>query len=271
MVLQGFRRFIAAAACIIVGAASFALSFVALRDVAVELQAVPASLGWLVPIAIDGGVICGSAIIWSLSREQRRRPVFPFLFVGALVLVSVVVNAAHAGPSPLAKLIASLPPLILLGTLELVASQGRRMTANSSVSAPATNTTVAAAQPSDRQPALLDTSISAPNHSPITITATHSRQVRTEPAAQHPHVTVEPLVAAAVPAPAPFSDDDIELITSDIVDAAEQELVANASDEVVKKVTNPGSWTRPQDTYTRSVDSSNRRKASRVRAEGPLL
>jgi hypothetical protein len=129
MALQGFRRTLAALACVIVGAASFALSFVALRDVAVELDAVPASLGWLVPIVIDGGVICGSAVIWSLSREQIRRPVFPFLFVATLVLVSVVVNAAHAGPAPLAKLIASLPPLILLGTLELVAAQGRRLSA----------------------------------------------------------------------------------------------------------------------------------------------
>ena len=149
MALQGFRRFVAALACIVVGAASFALSFVALRDVAVALEAVPASLGWLVPIVIDGGVICGSAVIWSLSREQSRRPVFPFLFVAALVFVSVVVNAAHAGPTPLAKLIAALPPLILLGTLELVAAQGRRLGASPADAAsvrPSSDVTVSAVQ-----------------------------------------------------------------------------------------------------------------------------
>lgn len=124
--MQSFRRFLAALSSLIVGAASFALSFVALRDVAVSTGAVPAHLGFLVPIVIDGGVICGSAVIWALSKEERDRPIFPFIFVGVLVAISVVVNAAHAGPSVLAKVIAGLPPLILLATLELVASQGRR-------------------------------------------------------------------------------------------------------------------------------------------------
>lgn len=125
--VQSFRRVLAVLATLVVGAASFALSFVALRDVAATTGAVPAELAWLVPVVIDGGVICGSAIIWSLSKEESRRPLFPFLFVAALVTMSVVVNVNHAGPSLLAKSIAALPPLILLGTLELVASQGRRI------------------------------------------------------------------------------------------------------------------------------------------------
>jgi hypothetical protein len=125
--MERFRRLAAAAACLVVGVASFALSYVALRDVAVEVGAVPPHLGFLVPIVVDGGVICGSAIIWSLSKSSARRPVFPFLFVGALVVISVVINTNHAGDGWLSKGIAALPPLILLGTLELVASQGRRL------------------------------------------------------------------------------------------------------------------------------------------------
>jgi hypothetical protein len=125
--VQQFRRTLAALACVVVAAASFALSYVALRDVAVDVEAVPAHLGWLVPIVIDGGVICGSAVIWSQSKQDHRRARFPFGFVAALVAISVVVNASHAGPALLAKMIASLPPLILLGTLELVASQGREL------------------------------------------------------------------------------------------------------------------------------------------------
>lgn len=125
--MERFRRLAAAAACLIVGVASFALSYVALRDVAVEVGAVPAHLGFLLPIVVDGGVICGSAVIWSLSKSSVRRPVFPFLFVGTLVVISVVINANHAGEGWLSKGIASLPPLILLGALELVASQGRRL------------------------------------------------------------------------------------------------------------------------------------------------
>ena len=124
--MERFRRGLASLATLVVAAASFALSYVALSDVSVRVGAVPPGLGWLVPIVVDGGVICGSAIIWSHSKLSTRRPVFPFLFVGALVTISVIINAAHAGPSLLAKGIASLPPLVLLGTLELVASQGRR-------------------------------------------------------------------------------------------------------------------------------------------------
>lgn len=125
--MQNFRRTLVALSCLIVGAASFALSFVALRDVSIELMAVDPSLAFLVPIVIDGGIIGGSAVIWSYSQEQAKRPVFPFLFVAFLVLISVVVNASHAGPTILAKVIASLPPLVLLGVLELVAAQHRRV------------------------------------------------------------------------------------------------------------------------------------------------
>jgi hypothetical protein len=134
--MQRFRRFLAALASLVVGASSFALSFVALRDVSVEVGAVPVYLGFLVPIVIDGGIICGSAVIWSLSKETDRRPIFPFLFVGSLVVVSVVVNTNHAGPGALAKGIAALPPLILLGTLELVAAQGRRQSVTKDATRP---------------------------------------------------------------------------------------------------------------------------------------
>lgn len=134
--MQNFRRTLVALSCLIVGAASFALSFVALRDVSIELMAVDPSLAFLVPVVIDGGIIGGSAVIWSYSQEQARRPVFPFLFVASLVIISVIVNASHAGPAPLAKIIAALPPLVLLGVLELVAAQHRRVHATTTANQP---------------------------------------------------------------------------------------------------------------------------------------
>jgi hypothetical protein len=231
MALQGFRRLLAALACIIVGAASFALSFVALRDVAVELQAVPSSLGWLVPIVIDGGVICGSAIIWSLSREQLRRPVFPFLFVATLVLVSVVVNAAHAGPSPLAKLIAALPPLILLGTLELVASQGRRLGTTQPVVASTTKVSV-----------------------PV------SRDAVSEDSDRAANTPVSPLTAPRGLSTFTESVDELEAVSD----------LEAAVDEVFEPSTwvDPQSvMVRAEDGYTRPA---NRRRPTRVRAEQPL-
>lgn len=114
---------------LLVGAASFAISYNTLRLEAIRVQAI--SGGWpsyLMPIVLDGAVVSGSAVLWKASHEQRKRPVFPFLFVGALVILSVLVNISHAGPAPLAKLIASLPPLVLLGCLELVQMSHRNHT-----------------------------------------------------------------------------------------------------------------------------------------------
>lgn len=111
---------------VVVAAASFALSYVALRDVAARLDAVPPYLAFLVPVVVDGGIIAGSAIIWEASHGARRRQLFPYFFVGVLVAMSVTMNIAHAGPTPLAKVIASLPPLVLLGAIELVAAQHMR-------------------------------------------------------------------------------------------------------------------------------------------------
>lgn len=245
--MQGFRRFLAAFACIIVGGASFALSFVALRDVSVELGAVPASLGWLVPIVIDGGVICGSAVIWSLSHEENRRPVFPFLFVATLVLVSVVVNASHAGPTALAKLIAALPPLILLGTLELVASQGRRQ-AKKTIS----GTTAAAS-----------TNMPLPTPSQAL-----SGAVETSSDAWTPAVDTR-RTAPVTKAPSFDSAFDVTMPDSRAAD------VEAGIEAAVEEVFSPApTWARPEavsrETYNRAPSSpQNRRKASRVRAEGP--
>ena len=258
--MQGFRRFIAAVACVIVGGASFALSFVALRDVSVNLQAVPAGLGWLVPIVIDGGVICGSAIIWSLSHEVNRRPIFPFLFVASLVLVSVVVNASHAGPSYLAKLIASLPPLILLGTLELVAAQGRRRTptaANEGINAsPQPSMENALARP---EPVTIvstaTTTATALTASPGARTAPQNTKV-TDFTATHDGVTVPP----AVPVDAAL-DAEIE--------AAVEEVFTPAPMWAMQQNDTPQ---RPNVAFSREANtpgSTSTRRQPRVRAEGP--
>lgn len=60
-------------AAIVVGLASFALSYVALRDVSVRVGAVPADPGWLVPIVVDAGAVSGSAVIWAASQEDEGR------------------------------------------------------------------------------------------------------------------------------------------------------------------------------------------------------
>jgi len=268
MSMQGFRRFMAATASVVVGAASFALSFVALRDVSVQLEAVPPSLGWLVPIVIDGGVICGSAIIWSLSHEQRRRPVFPFLFVGSLVVVSVVVNAAHAGPTILAKLIASLPPLILLGTLELVAAQGRRQAEPATKSTSTTAVVpVAAAQavnnagnvaPQSAAPQIAQQASADRTASPLAGAASNTSPVSTTSPA--PTATQ----ASIVERPSNFIEETDDVTGFDAeLETAVEEALAPAS-----------TWTQPETgAYNRSTTTSaqGRRRTARVRAEGPTF
>lgn len=118
-------RVLPTTSALIVAAASFALSYVAIRDVAADIGAVPPHLAWLVPVVIDGGIICASVVIWANAQLGQRREPFPFAVVSALVVVSVIVNASHAAATPLAKVIAALPPLVLLATLELVAASYR--------------------------------------------------------------------------------------------------------------------------------------------------
>lgn len=113
-------RVIPTAASLVVAASSFALSFVALRDVAIRERAVPAGLAWLVPVVVDGGVMSASAVLWAASAAQRRRSRLALGVLTTLLVVSTVINTAHAGPSLLAKVIAALPPLVLLASLELV-------------------------------------------------------------------------------------------------------------------------------------------------------
>lgn len=111
---------------LVVGATAFLLSYVALRDVAIETGAVPAHLAWAVPVCIDGGILSGSAVIWSAAHQRKRRDPLAFLTVIVLLATSVVINVHHAGPTLLAQWIAALPPIVLLACLELVAAQHRR-------------------------------------------------------------------------------------------------------------------------------------------------
>lgn len=109
----------------VVAAASFALSYVALRDVAAHTLAVPADMAWLVPICVDGAVLASSASIWASSMRGTKVDPVAVVTLVTLLAVSVVINVNHAGPEVLAKVIAALPPLTLLACLELVAGQYR--------------------------------------------------------------------------------------------------------------------------------------------------
>ena len=126
--LSRWVRAVPILAAFIVGAASFTLSFFAQSEVAAAVGAVPGRLAWLVPIAIDGGVLAGSASLWSSATRGSRKDPVAYLTILALLCLSVVINVHHAALDGglLASVIAGAPPVILLLCLELVASQARR-------------------------------------------------------------------------------------------------------------------------------------------------
>lgn len=106
------------------GVASFALSYEALRSLAIETGALSPSAAWLLPILVDG-----AAIIFSLSAfqasakgaEKDRRWFFSLVVV--ITLVSVAFNVAHAQKGIVPAAIASLPPILLFAAFESLLRQ----------------------------------------------------------------------------------------------------------------------------------------------------
>jgi len=181
--------------------ASFAISYNTLRLEAIKVAAVES--GWpsyLLPLILDGGVVAGSAVLWKAGQDRRQRPWFAYVFVSVLVLLSVVVNISHAGPSLLAKVVASLPPLVLLGCLELVVVS-HRDDGDDTAEAVRAAQSVPAAQP---VPAVLPVAATAPAAPAVPVlvpaasTATASATATATAAAQ-----ATAGVAAARPAPVP--------------------------------------------------------------------
>ncbi|MEK7954317.1 DUF2637 domain-containing protein [Luteolibacter soli] len=108
----------------LLGIASFALSFGALRDLAVRTGALPPQSAWLFPILVDG-----AAIIFSLSAfrasavgaERDRR--WHFSLVVAISLCSVCFNVAHAEKGLVPSAIAAAPPILLFLAFESLLRQ----------------------------------------------------------------------------------------------------------------------------------------------------
>jgi hypothetical protein len=107
-----------------VGAASFALSFAALRDLAVRGH-VPTGLAWLWPLIVDGTILnatLGVVVLASYPQHRRDRRYF-WIVLAAAAAASVLSNTLHAivpashplGPW-LTGFIASIAPFSLLAT-----------------------------------------------------------------------------------------------------------------------------------------------------------
>lgn len=110
-----------------IAACTFGLSFDAITDVARETGAVDPSLAWIVPLAVDGMIVTATAVLWTESLSGRGWHMFPLLAIISPAALSMWANIAHAsGQSLLAQVLAAVPPVGLILSLELVAWQIRR-------------------------------------------------------------------------------------------------------------------------------------------------
>ena len=119
-------RWIGRATAILVGLlaiAAFALSFDALRNLAITTGAIPnPEQAWLFPVLLDGGVVVFSlaALRASLTGSDRR---WYMTLVVVVTLLSVAFNVAHATRGILSSVMAGMPPLLLFMAFESLMRQ----------------------------------------------------------------------------------------------------------------------------------------------------
>jgi Protein of unknown function (DUF2637) len=110
-----------------IAALAYVVSFEAIRAFAVETAAFPAELAWSAPLLVDSFTTAASLVIlWRYLRgDAWSEPWYAWTLVGCATAVSVALNVAHAPERLSAQLFAALPPVALLGALELLMSVAR--------------------------------------------------------------------------------------------------------------------------------------------------
>ena len=103
--------------------AGFAMSYDALHALAAE-QGVPAPLAWLWPLVVDGFIVVASLSVVRAVAEQRRAA-YPWMLVLAFSGISIAFNVVHAAPTPVARIVAAIPPAALVLSFELLMRQVR--------------------------------------------------------------------------------------------------------------------------------------------------
>jgi Protein of unknown function (DUF2637) len=110
-----------------IAALAYVVSFEAIRAFAVETAAFPPELAWSAPLLVDSFTTAASLVIlWRYLRgDAWSEPWYAWTLVGCATAVSVALNVAHAPDRTAAQLFAALPPVALLGALELLMSVAR--------------------------------------------------------------------------------------------------------------------------------------------------
>jgi hypothetical protein len=107
-----------------IAALAYVVSFEAIRAFAIETAAFPAELAWSAPLLVDSFTTAASLVIlWRYLRgDAWSEPWYAWTLVACAKAVSVALNVAHAPDRTSAQLFAALPPVALLGALELLMS-----------------------------------------------------------------------------------------------------------------------------------------------------
>jgi Protein of unknown function (DUF2637) len=165
-----------------IAALAYVVSFEAIRAFAIETAAFPPELAWSAPLLVDSFTTAASLVIlWRYLRgDAWRDPWYAWTLVAAATAVSVALNVAHAPERLSAQLFAALPPVALLGALELLMSVAR-------TGLPHQSRTPAATQPAPDTPSVaLDRTPSGNGHRHPAALASALPQDRTTDAAPDP-------------------------------------------------------------------------------------
>lgn len=103
--------------------AGFTLSYEALHQLAAQ-HGVPPRLAWAWPLIVDGFIVVASLAVLHAVLEGQK-PTYPWVLVLVFSTVSVAFNVVHAPPTPVARLVAAVPPLALVLSFELLMRQVR--------------------------------------------------------------------------------------------------------------------------------------------------
>jgi hypothetical protein len=109
-----------------IAALAFLVSFEAISTYAVQVGAFPPGLRWAAPLLVDTFTVAAGLVILARSRDGERA-LYAWSLVVIASTVSVALNVAHAPSQLSARLVAALPPVALLASLELVMSEARRL------------------------------------------------------------------------------------------------------------------------------------------------
>jgi len=154
------------------------------------------SVAAIYPLAIDGLILVGTLAMLEDKRDGRKPRLSARLAVAFGIIATLAANIASAEPTVKARLVAAVPPLAFLISVEVLSRRGKRIAAEPPVSRepvavpePATAEPVAT-EPHRREPATAEPVTAEPRRrEPVT-----AEPRRREPAAQR--VTPRSLTSA---------------------------------------------------------------------------